>query len=164
VDTVVWRLAATRLAGSPSVLSLTLGRASSSSRMIRSNSANAARRSRADSNGTAPTSSSYRRTPSAYVGPGVDIAGVEFRLFRAHMLRRPNQNARFREQRPLGQMLTGRLGHSEINDFRQRLTVPHHDEHVGWLDVAMDETSLMCMFHSAANLGEELRRARVDIR
>src|SRR5262245_56986311 len=58
-------------------------------------------------------------------------------------------------QRVIDQTSLGRFGNAEVDDFCYRQAVMHRHEDVGWLDVAMDDSSLMCVLNRLANLNEE---------
>jgi hypothetical protein len=77
------------------------------------------------------------------VGAGIDIELVERRLLRRHILRSADDRPETGVQRLLGQRPTGRLGHAEVDDFRNGMIVVQGDQHAGRLDIAMNDPLLM---------------------
>ena len=82
---------------------------------------------------------------------------VEFGLLGAHVFQRADHLAELGEQRPLGQLLAGGLGHAEIDHLGDRLAVVQGDQHVGRLDVAMDDPFLVGMLHRLADGDKQLQ-------
>ena len=69
----------------------------------------------------------------------------------------PTMRAVLREQRPLGQLLLGRLGHAEVDHLGHRLAVVERDHHVGRLDVAVDDPLLVGVLDRLADRHEQLQ-------
>ena len=69
----------------------------------------------------------------------------------------PTIGAEAGEQRLLGQLLPGRLGHAEVDDLRHRLAVVQGDQDVGRLEVAVDDALLMGVLHRLADGDEQLQ-------
>ena len=61
------------------------------------------------------------------------------------------------EQRLLGQLLAGRLGHAEVDHLGDRLAVVQRDQHVRRLEVAVDDPLLMGVLHRLADRDEQLQ-------
>ena len=61
------------------------------------------------------------------------------------------------EQRLLGQLLPGRLGHAEVDHLRHRLAVVERDQDVGRLEVAVDDPLLVGVLHRLADRHEQLQ-------
>ena len=57
----------------------------------------------------------------------------------------------------LGQLLPGRLGHAEVDDLRHRLAVVEGDQHVGRLEVAVDDALLMRVLDRLADGDEQFQ-------
>src|SRR5262245_42557276 len=57
----------------------------------------------------------------------------------------------------LCQTLSGRLGHAEVDDLRHGPAVVQGDQHVGRLDVAVDDPLLMRVLHRLADRHEQLQ-------
>ena len=91
------------------------------------------------------------------VAAGVDAQGAHLRLLRAHVFQRADQGAVLREQRPLGQLLLGRLGHAEVDHLGHRLAVVERDHDVGRLDVAVDDPLLVGVLDRLADRHEQLQ-------
>ena len=91
------------------------------------------------------------------VGPCVDVQGAELRLLGAHVLERPYEGADFRVHRAIGEPLVQRLGHAEVDHLRHRLAVLRRDQHVGRLDVAMDDPLLVRVLDRVADRLEQLQ-------
>ena len=92
-----------------------------------------------------------------HVGAGVDVEPADLGLLGAHVLGRPDELAKLGEQGQLGQPRAGRLRDTEVNDLRHELPVLTGDEHVGGLEVAMNDALLVGVLHGAADLREELQ-------
>ncbi len=67
------------------------------------------------------------------------------------MLREP------RKQRLFGQLLPQRLGHAEVDHLHHRRGVMHHDQHIGRLDVAVNDSLLVRVLDGVAKVGEQLQ-------
>ena len=61
------------------------------------------------------------------------------------------------EQRLLGQLLAGRLGDAEVDDLDDRLVVVQGDQHVGRLEVAVDDPLLVGVLHRLADADEQFQ-------
>ena len=57
----------------------------------------------------------------------------------------------------LGQLLADRLGHAEVDDLGHRLAVVQRHQHVGRLDVAVDDPLLVGVLHGLADRDEQLQ-------
>ena len=57
----------------------------------------------------------------------------------------------------LGQLLPGRLGHAEVDHLRHRLAVVQGDQHVGRLEVAVDDALLMGVLDRLADRDEQFQ-------
>ncbi len=94
---------------------------------------------------------------------GVDVAArvhvqpAQGRLLRGHVQRRADHLGEVREQRLLGQRLAGRLGDAEIDHLHHRRAVVQRRQHVGRLDVAMDDAFLVGVLHCLAHGNEQLQ-------
>ena len=91
------------------------------------------------------------------VAAGIDAQGAHLRLLRAHVFQRADHGAVLREQRPLGQLLLGRLGHAEVDHLGDRLAVVERDHDVGRLDVAVDDPLLVGVLDRLADRHEQLQ-------
>ena len=67
----------------------------------------------------------------------------------------PTMLADFGEQRAFGQLLAGGLGDAEIDHLGHRLAIVQSDQHVGRLQIAMDDALLMCVLHGLADGNEQ---------
>ena len=80
----------------------------------------------------------------------------------------PTTCADFGEQRLLGELLAGGLGHAEVDHLGHRFAVVQCDQNVGRLQIAVDDPFLMGMLHRLANRHEQfqafLRRESVPDR
>ncbi len=88
---------------------------------------------------------------------GVDVLGGHLRLLGAHVLRCPDQLALLGVDRFLRQALADRLGHAEVDLLRDGLAVLEQDQHVGGLDVTVDDALLVGVLDGFADLCEELQ-------
>src|SRR5262249_10543920 len=61
------------------------------------------------------------------------------------------------EKRRLGQPWPGRLGDAEVDYFRHRLAIVEGDDHVGRLQVAMDDALLMSVLNRLADGNEQFQ-------
>ncbi len=91
------------------------------------------------------------------VAAGVDVQAAHLRLLGAHVERRAHHVGKAGVDRPLGQPLVDRLGHAEVDDLGDRHPVVERDQHVGGLDVAVDNPLLMGMLHRMANRDEQFQ-------
>ena len=57
----------------------------------------------------------------------------------------------------LGQLLAGRLGDAEVDDLRHRPAVVEGDQHIGRLEVAMDDPLLVGVLDRLADRDEQLQ-------
>ncbi len=91
------------------------------------------------------------------VAPRVDVELVDLRLLGRHVFQRADDRPEPGDQRPVGQLWPGRLGHAEVDDLRHRLAVIEGDQHVGGLEVAVDDALLMRVLHRLADRDEQLQ-------
>ncbi len=92
-----------------------------------------------------------------HVGPRVHVLSGHLRLFRTHVLGRADQHAHLGEQGLLGQPVLDRLGHTEVDDLGRRLAVLIRHQHVGRLQVAVDDRLLVGVLNAVADLLEQLQ-------
>ena len=78
-------------------------------------------------------------------------------LLGAHVQRRADHLRELRVERLLGQLLADRLGHAEVDHLRHRPAVVQRDQHVGRLEVAVDDPLLMGVLHRLADRDEQLQ-------
>lgn len=98
------------------------------------------------------------------VAAPVDLDAAQFRLLRAHVRRGPDELPVRREQRLLRQTLVRGLGDPEINDLGDWGPVVKRDQHVGRLDVAMDDPLVVGVVDGLADVGEEIQPlARAEV-
>jgi hypothetical protein len=57
--------------------------------------------------------------------------------------------------------VTGGLGDAEVDHLRHRLVIVQRDQHVVWLEIAVNHPFLMRVLHGVTDLHEQLRRSRV---
>src|SRR5581483_7340287 len=86
----------------------------------------------------------------------VDIEPTGFRLLRAHVGWRAHKNAMAGHRRIAEQLRLGRLRDAEIDDLWQIDAVVFSDEHIGGLDVAMDNSLLVRVLDRMADLAEQI--------
>ncbi len=86
----------------------------------------------------------------------VDVEPGHLRLLGAHVRRRADHLAELGEERLVGELAVGRLGDAEVDDLRHRHAVVQRHEHVGGLDVAVDDALLVGVLDRVADLDEEL--------
>ncbi len=82
---------------------------------------------------------------------------IQLRLLGAHVLGRADHLAELGEQRLLGQPLADRLGDAEVDDLGNGAVVVQRDQHVGRLDVAMDDSLLVGVLNRLADGDEQLQ-------
>ncbi len=85
----------------------------------------------------------------------IDVFVDHLGLFGTHVLRRAQQLAVLRKERPLGQGLAHGLGHAKVDDLRCGPVVLCGDDDVRRLEVAMDDPFLVGMVDSETDLLEE---------
>jgi len=90
------------------------------------------------------------------VAPRVHPEGVHLRLLGAHVLEGADQGAELGEQGSLGQSLLDGLGHAEVDHLGHRSVVVHRDEHVRWLDIAVDDPLLVRVLDRLADRHDQL--------
>ena len=91
------------------------------------------------------------------VAARVDVELVDLRLLGRHVFQRADDRPEAGDQRLVGQLLPGRLGHAEVDDLRHRLAVIEGDQHVGGLEVAVDDALLMRVLHRLADRDEQFQ-------
>ena len=89
------------------------------------------------------------------VAAGIDIGVAERGLLGAHVLGRADQLAVFGKVRLLGQPLLGRLGDAKVDDLGDRFAILLGDQHVGRLEVPVDDPLLMGMLDRLADVDED---------
>ena len=89
------------------------------------------------------------------VAAGIDIGVAERRLLGAHVLGRPDQLAVLGKVRLLGQPLLGCLGDAKVDDLGDRFAIQLGDQHVGRLEVPVDDPLLMGMLDRTADVDED---------
>ena len=62
-----------------------------------------------------------------------------------------------REEGLVGQLTVRRLGDAKVDHLRDRTIVVHCDEHVAWLEIAVDDSFLVGMLHRVAHLDEQIQ-------
>ncbi len=144
---------------SPSVLSRVLGRGGSSSRMIRrTSSPRCFCQSDACPEGRRAGQKLIEQHAEA-----VDIRSrihvgqlAHLRLLGAHVQRRANELLEFGEERAIGEaLLARRFCDAEVNDLGDGfVAVTERYQHVGGLEVAMDDPFLMCVLDGLADVDE----------
>jgi hypothetical protein len=87
----------------------------------------------------------------------VDVQPAHLGLFRTHVQRCAHHLRELRVNRPLGQVLGDRLGHAEVDDLGHGFAVVRGDEHIGWLDVAVNDPFLVGMLDGVADRVEQLQ-------
>jgi len=65
--------------------------------------------------------------------------------------------AKLREYRPLGELLLGRFGHAKVDDLGHGPVVVLGHQHVGGLDVAVDDPLLVGVLNGMADWHEQLQ-------
>ena len=91
------------------------------------------------------------------VRPGIHILGGDQRLFGAHVFRRTDHLPQLGEDRPLGQLTVERLGHTEVDDLRHRQSVLLGHQHVGRLEVAVQDRLLVRVLHAVTDLTKQIQ-------
>jgi hypothetical protein len=91
------------------------------------------------------------------VAARVDVDLIHLRLLGRHVLERPDDQPQAREPRVLRQLRLGRLGQPEVDHLRHGLAVIAGDEHVGRLEVAVDDPLLVRVLHGLADQDEQLQ-------
>ena len=91
------------------------------------------------------------------VAARVDIQPAHLRLFRAHVSGRADELVQFRIDSAVGQAALRGFGDAEVNDLRNRHAVVQGDQNVRRLQVAVDDSLLMCMLYGVADLDEQLQ-------
>ena len=81
-------------------------------------------------------------------------------LLRRHVQRRAHELREAGEQRLLRQLLPQCLGHAEVDHLHHRRRVVHRHQHVGRLDVAVDDPLLVRVLDGVADLDEQLQPLR----
>ena len=89
------------------------------------------------------------------VGARVDVEPGLLGLLGRHVVGRADHLLIAREQRLLRELRVGRLRDAEVDDRRLGLAVVQRDEHVGRLDVTMDDALVMRVLDRVAHLGEQ---------
>src|SRR5262245_53371996 len=65
-----------------------------------------------------------------------------------------------REERLIGELLSGCLGDAEVDNFGGSNAVVDSHENVGWLKITVDDAFLMCVLDGLANEDEQLQALR----
>ena len=91
------------------------------------------------------------------VAAGVDIQPAHLRLLGRHVERRADQLREAGEQGLFGQLLPGGFGDAEVDHLDHRPAVVQRDQHVGRLEVAVNDALLMGMLHRLADRDEQLQ-------
>ena len=81
----------------------------------------------------------------------VDVQPAHLGLFGAHVQRSADHLGKAGKHRPLGELLTGRLGHSEVDDLWHRSAIVQGDQHVGWFQIAVNNSFGVCMLDRLAD-------------
>ena len=89
------------------------------------------------------------------VAAGVDVERPHLGLLGAHVFEGADDGAKLGEHRPLGQPLLDRFGHAEVDHLGLGLAVAEGHQHVGWLDVAVDNPLLVGVLDRPADREEE---------
>ena len=74
--------------------------------------------------------------------------------------KRADDAAVLREQRPFREPLLDGLGHAEVDDLGHRLAIVARHQHVGRLDIAMDDALLMSVLNGLTNRHEQFQALR----
>ena len=90
-----------------------------------------------------------------HIASSVDVYRAWFGLLRTHVLRRPHEPAEFRDQRLLREGLSDCFSDSEVDDPWHGMVINLGHEHVRGLQVAMNDSFLMCMLDTLAQMDEE---------
>ena len=91
------------------------------------------------------------------VAAGVDVELVDLGLLGRHVFQRTDDRPEAGDQRLVGQLLPGRLGHAKVDNLRHRLAVIEGDQHVGRLQVAVDDALLMRVLHRLTDRDEQFQ-------
>ena len=89
------------------------------------------------------------------VAAGVDVQLVELGLLGAHVLDRADHRADFGEHRLLGQPLLRCLGHPKVDDLRHGAVVVLGHQHVGGLEIAVNDSLLMGVLDRVTDVLEQ---------
>ena len=90
------------------------------------------------------------------VAARVHVDGRQLCLLGAHVLGRAEKAPELGEQGPLGQRLRDRLRDAEVDDARDGMVVSDRDQHIGRLQVAVNDALLVRMLDAVAELDEQL--------
>ena len=136
-----------------------LGRGGSSSRRIRSISSKAADCSRWRSNGVSPGQQLVQQHPQRIdIAAGVDVQLVQLRLLGTHVFQRADHLAHLREHRLFGQPAAWiALATPKSMIFGTGVIVVLGDQHVGWFDVAVNDSLLMRVLDGVADVDKQLQ-------
>ncbi len=85
----------------------------------------------------------------------VDVQVVKSGLLGRHVLRSTNHATKARIDGLLSEGTAGGFGDTEVDDFGNRLVIVQRDQHIRWLDVAVDDSLLMGMLNRLAHRQEE---------
>ena len=91
------------------------------------------------------------------VAAGVHVGRREVGLLGAHVQRRADELVEAGEQRPLGEAPAGGLGDAEVDDLGDGHAVDDGHQHVGGLQVAVDDPLLVGVLHGPADQDEQLQ-------
>jgi hypothetical protein len=91
------------------------------------------------------------------VAAGVDVLRGRRGLLGAHVLQGADDQPELGQHGLFGQLVPGRLGDAEVDDLRNRPAVVGCHQHVGRLDVAMDDALLVGVLDGLADGDEQLQ-------
>ncbi len=94
-------------------------------------------------------------TERIHIATGVDPQRIHFGLFGTHVLEGSDQCSVLGEQCFFGQLLFDGFGDAEVDDLGNGFVVVHRDEHVGGLDVPMDDALLMGVLDGLAHRNKQ---------
>jgi hypothetical protein len=89
------------------------------------------------------------------VAPRVDVELIDLGLLGRHVLQRADDGSESGDERLLGQRLTGRLGHAEVDHLWHGFAIVESDEHVGGFEIAMNDPLLVRVLNGVADGDEE---------
>ena len=94
------------------------------------------------------------------VAARVDIQRVHLRLLRTHVQRCADHLCETCVERLLGQFLMDGLGDPKIYHFHDGLVVVQRNQHIGRLDVAVDDSFVMRVLNGLADIDEQFQSLR----
>src|SRR5262249_28222648 len=89
------------------------------------------------------------------VGARVDVGARRFGLFGTHVFRRTDKLVLLGVQRVIRQATCDRFRYSKVNDLGRSPAIDHRHQYVAGLDVAVNDSFLVCMLHGAADVAEQ---------